>query len=214
MVPRTSAVTVLVIVWTEIGASPPTSTAPTRIFRERRQNHAPVAKERRARGVGAAMLGAGNRMAGDELRELRAERAPRGADHVALGAAGVADDASRRQRSRQGGKDRWHLRDGRRDQHQVRVARGGAGIGGDGVDQAAVSRELQVLAAAPGAGDLRHLACRLQRRGERAADQADADHGELHRLLKVARRAARRISRAGWPRAPPGSARSPRACRR
>ena len=38
MVAAASAVSVLVIDWTVIGASPPTSTGPTRIWRERRRS--------------------------------------------------------------------------------------------------------------------------------------------------------------------------------
>ena len=77
----------------------------SRVLGERRQHHAPAAEQLGARRGGAALLGAGDRMAGHESAPMRrAERRARRGDDVALGAAGVGDEVPgsevRRERAR------------------------------------------------------------------------------------------------------------------
>ena len=152
-------------------------------FRDRRQHDVAIAKERREGGRRARMLGAGDRMAGHEPRERRAEMAPRRRDHVLLGAAGIGEDRARRKRPASAAKSDGKLRHRRREQHDIGIGELARPVGVDrdrAVDDAARSSASSRFARPrPTPTTVPDAARGLQRQRERAADEADADDDEL-----------------------------------
>ena len=113
---------------------------------------------------------------------------------TALGAAGIREHRMLRNRWRNGRKELRKLRHRRRNEHHVRLARRGGGVGRDGVDDAPLACELEIGARAPGADHMRDLARFPQRQREGAADQPDADDGKAHQSRRLAASAARNFS--------------------
>ena len=127
---------------------------------------------------GAGVFRAGDRVAAAEPPGADAEDTLDGGDDRRLHAASVSDHRRRRQRTRQrpdDGCDRLHRR---RDDDQIGAARGALGITLGAIDDAAATRDAQVLRRAPEPDHLADDAARTQRQRQRAADQADAGDDE------------------------------------
>ncbi len=105
-----------------------------------RGQHAPAAVEQLGKaGFGAGMLGAGDRMAGDEMHALGHVRG-HVAQHRALDRADVGQDGARLQARRHRLGERAAGADGRAEDHEVGVARRLRRRRIDGVDQAQPQR--------------------------------------------------------------------------
>ena len=167
------------------------------VFLQGGEDQVAAPEQVRARRGGAAFLRAGDRMRRHELRDLRAQPFPRRRAHVALGAARIHDDALWLQDRLHGKEDCLELRDGCRDQHQVRAAHRIGNAGGRDIDHAALKRERQVGGAAAGANHLPAQFLFFQCQGKRTPDQADADNRdflETHQSFRLAARADRNRS--------------------
>ena len=64
-------------------------------FRQRGQHHGTFGVQRRKGGSSSRLLGAGDRMRGNETRQRRAERRAGSGNHVLLGATRVGNDRVR-----------------------------------------------------------------------------------------------------------------------
>src|SRR3954463_6961107 len=117
-----------------------------------------------------------------ELRDSLAEGFTRGGDDIALRATAVGDQ---RRGLLERGKNRGELRHRRRDHNDVRAACSGCDTVADAVDDAALTSEREVLRAAADADPVGDLARLLERQGEGAADQPNADDGEAHLVFEA-----------------------------
>ena len=124
------------------------------------------------RRIGAAVLGAGDRMPGHESRKCFAELASRQFDYVLLGAARIGDHRCRCEEPAQSARARCSgLADRRGEHHQVGILDRQRRIGRV-IDDAPSRRERDVRAAAADADHLRHRAgVPFECQRKRAADQ-------------------------------------------
>ena len=134
-------------------------------------------------GLGAGILGAGHRMRRHEVHAGRNVRL-HGLDHRLLHRTDVGDDAAGLERGRDDAGGLAAGADRRADDHQVGILAGGGEIGAAMVDQLQAVGGLGGLGPPRGGHDLLGEAAAPRGQRDRAADQADADQGDLveHRL--------------------------------
>src|SRR5436190_14464044 len=168
------------------------------VFLERREHHPAPAIERGKGRLGAALLGAGDRMARNETGERALQLAPRERDHVLLGAARVGDDGLLTEERRDGAHDPLHLPDRHREEREIRVSEGRLVRRTYGVDYSQFHRAADVARTAADPDRTADRARSFQRERERAADQADAHDHQLpdarHQPSSAVRSALRNFS--------------------
>ncbi|MNQ68424.1 hypothetical protein D3C85_829770 [compost metagenome] len=176
---------------------------------QRGEDHLVAAVQLAVGRLHAALLGAGDRVAGYEAGDARTEHLARGAHHVALGAAGVGEH---RGAQLEAGQLRQHLLHGqdRHRQHDHLGADAGRGqLAFAAVDHAQLHRQAARLGVQIDAHHLAAQAQLAQALGEGAADQAETDH---HQAADQRLRLAFSHDRAPGS-APRGSGRFPPRCR-
>jgi hypothetical protein len=129
-------------------------------------------------GGGAGVLGAGDRMAGNEVHAV-GQRRPDVANHRLLDRADVRDDGAGRERRRDGLGDRGVRADRHAEHHQVRP---GDRLGRVGVHRIGDAQPLDDLTRAGAARIARERAgepVAAAGKGQGRADQADAEQCDL-----------------------------------
>ena len=149
-----------------------------RVRARRRRQHAEAALEQLGKaGLGARVLGAGDRVAGDEMDTLGQQRADV-ADHRGLDRADVGDDAAGLEPRRHRFADP-RIGPERRAQHDdVGALDDLARVRGGAVGDAEGAGGVEAGVGAGADGDVPGGLVAAQRVGERRADQADADDGD------------------------------------
>ncbi|MCY1226553.1 hypothetical protein D9M72_387880 [compost metagenome] len=167
-------------------------------------------------GVGrldAALLRAGDGMAGHETRRHAIEHPARGAHDIALGAADVSQHGVAQVKGGELGEEPFHRENGDGQLDHLGTAAGRSKVALATVDHTGFDGDAAGLVILVHAHHFGEQALLAQPLGEGAADQAEADHHQApeHRGALVH---GDDIShdRAPWP-APPGSGRSPPAGR-
>ena len=143
-----------------------------------RQNHASPAKQIRLRGLDTGLLGAGDGMSRNKMREARTERRARRRHDIALGAAGVGDDAVERKTAELGENAR-HGADRHCQYDDVGPPCRCGQCHLSMVDHAQLHGALKHGRTPAVADDFAHLPGGAQRASERAADKADADDAKF-----------------------------------
>ena len=137
-------------------------------------------KQPEARGSGSAAVGTGNRVRRHATRQMRGQMAAKGCERRALGAANVADNRMRIQQRRQLAADGRQRRHRRGHQHQIGTAhRRRFDTRKRAVDHLPLQRPRQIVGMDVDADHGPHPLLPLQIEHQRAADQTDADQGDL-----------------------------------
>ena len=137
-------------------------------------------KQPETRGGGTAAVRTGNRVRRHAARQMRGQMAAESRERRALGATDVADNRMRIQQRRQLAADRRQRGHWRGHQHQIGTAhRRRFDTRKRAVDHLPLQRPRQIVGMDVDAGYGLHPLLPLQIEHQRAADQTDADQGDL-----------------------------------
>ena len=132
------------------------------------------------RGQCAVAVGTGDGVGGDAARQVLRQMLGEGGEGGLFGAADVADDGVGTQQGGGGAADGGEGGNGGGDEHQFGFADvGGGNVAGGAVDYPPLQGAFEVGGIGVDARNVAHQAEPFQIEGERAADQADTDQGEL-----------------------------------
>ena len=145
---------------------------------QRRQNHASPAKQIRLRGLDTGLLGTGDGVPWNKMRQARAERRTRRRHDTSLGAAGVGNDTVEG-KTPQLGKNARHGADRHCQYDDVGPPCRCGQCHLSMVDHAQLHGALKHGRTPAVADDFAHLPGGAQRASERAADKADADDAKF-----------------------------------
>ncbi len=158
-------------------------------------------KQRRIGGLDAALLGAGNRMAGHEARRHVPERLTCSPHHIAFGAADVGQDCMTQIDRRQQPKQLFHGQYRHRQLNHVRATASGGKVSLTTVHDPQLDRQLSRLRIEVDADHLATQAAFAHTLGKGTTDQPQSDDHQTtdHRPY---RRLCNHINHANTPDSP------------